>query len=108
MYPYNYAISLIFYGLLINYIDTPTDELCEIAIKNNIYAYKYIKNKTYELNRKLLNINGLLLQFIYSQDDKLCIIALKQNILSYQYVKNNNTRIKLLYEKLVEQQEADL
>jgi len=91
-------------GLLINYIDTLTDELCEIAIKNNINAYKYIKNKTYELNRKLLNINGLLLQFIYSQDDKLCIIALKQNILSYQYVKNKNTRIKLLYEKLVEQQ----
>ena len=91
-------------GLLINYIDALTDELCEIAIKNNINAYKYIKNKTYELNRKLLNINGLLLQFIYSQDDKLCIIALKQNILSYQYVKNKNTRIKLLYEKLVEQQ----
>jgi competence CoiA-like predicted nuclease len=94
-------------GLLLEFIDNQNDEICEIACKNNINAYKFIKNKSYELNKKLLNIDGRILQFIDNQTDELCIIALKQNILSYQYVKNKNTRIKLLYKKLIEQQEAD-
>ena len=87
-------------GLLLKYIDRQTDELCEIACKNNINAYQYVNDKTNELNKKLLNINGLILQFINNQNDKLCVIALKQNPLSYQYIRDKNKRIKLFYEKI--------
>ncbi len=74
-------------GLLLEFIENQTEELCIIAIKNNINAYTFVKNKTYEINKILLNIDGNMLQYIENQTDELCIIAIKNNINAYTFVK---------------------
>ena len=83
------------------YIENQTDELCIIACRNTFDAYYFIKNKSDELNQKLISINGLLLKFIINQDNRMCINAIKQNPNSYQYVRNKNKRIKMFYEKWI-------
>jgi competence CoiA-like predicted nuclease len=76
-------------NFLKNFDDQP-EELIIYSIRNNHNNYEYIKNKSYELDKKLLNINGLILQFINNQSGELCIIACENNINAYNFIKDKS------------------
>ena len=78
-------------NFLENFDDQPKELI--ISIKNNHNSYKYIKNKSDDLDKKLLNINGLILQFIDNQSDELCMIAINNNINAYKYIKLYTNKI---------------
>jgi competence CoiA-like predicted nuclease len=79
-------------NFLDNFDDQP-EELIIKSIQKNIISYKYIKNKTYDLDKKLLSINGLILQFIDKQTDILCEIAVKNNSNAYQFIRNKTDEL---------------
>jgi hypothetical protein len=55
-------------GLLLEFIEFQTDEICKLAVQANGLALKYVKNQT----------------------DEICNLAVQENKLALQYVKNPN------------------
>lgn len=104
-------------GLLIRFIDNPTEEICLAAVKNKGNALQYIikqteniclaavknngmslrfvKNQTYEICLEAVKICGRALQFVRNQTDEICLAAVKNIGLALEYVKNQTDEICL-------------
>jgi hypothetical protein len=107
------------YGFVIHYIKNPSNDLCEAAVKNNIYAIRCAATQTRELCMYVIKQNGLLIRDIVQPTFELWLEAIKQNWKSIQYFdkkklsehertmfdsiklpKEHNTKIKALIYKL--------
>ena len=83
-------------GLLIK--DIPENEMNEeleiIAVKQNGYSIKYIKNPSFLVSFYAVQTNSLSLEFIdnskYSKEEyeEICKEAIKKNKLSKKYIRN--------------------
>ena len=79
-------------GMLIRQIFEPTDEQCLIAIKQNGYAIKYIKQNP-QICLSAVKQNGMALEFIKDQTDQLCKAAVYQNSHALKFVINQTDEI---------------
>jgi hypothetical protein len=77
-------------GLLLQYSDEKTKNICEAAINNNGLALQYVPKNSIDRDMciKAINKNGLALQFVIPIliDQDMCINALSKNALSLQFV----------------------
>lgn len=76
------------YGYAIKYIDEQSEELCNMAMRQDYNNIKYIKNPNSKMKEYALSKNGLLLQFINDPSDKEICISLKQNGMAIIHVKD--------------------
>lgn len=79
---HNIFLKIVMYnGLLLEYIEHQTKEICKNALKQNINAFKFVQKQfqTYEMCHDVVEKNGLLLEFVDKKTIDLCVIAMKQN-----------------------------
>jgi len=59
-------------------------------------AFKYIKDKTYDLCLLAVQRNGLCVQYIEDPTEELCTLAVQQNGFAIQYIKNKTYKLCVL------------
>ncbi len=90
-------------GLLLQYIENPSEELCILALENNSAIFSIIENKTKKICIIGLNKNPFLLRFIENQDDELCQIAIKNNPFTIKHCINKTFELcKLAFQYDIE------
>jgi hypothetical protein len=91
-------------GLELEYVESPSKELCKKAIKQHIYAYVFIKDPKLkeELIGDVLRKDGMLLEFVENGNPSkdLCEIALGNNGLAIQFITENPEKY---YETAIDQ-----
>lgn len=75
------------YGPSLKYIDQ-TNELCMIAVQQDGYSLKYVKNQTEEICTMAIEQYAHSLKYVHNQSDELCTKAIEHNIHALQYVHN--------------------
>jgi Domain of unknown function (DUF4116) len=104
-------------GMLLKYIDEPTDELCFQAVKQNGLALQFVKNQTEKLCYHAVKQNGLALEFVNREfvekklnlsslekynvygntnsDDEVILwkIAISENPLAFQFIENKTDEV---------------
>lgn len=82
-------------GLLLEFVDYEYQdlEICNIAVNNNILAFKFTKYQSHDMCIKVLKQNPFLLEYVIKQNEQLCKFALLGNIKSYIYIKNKSNSL---------------
>ncbi len=70
-------------------------EFCASMLKQNWYAFKFIKKQTYEMCMEAVKKNGLALEYVKEQTYEMCMEAVKQNGYALQFVKEQTPEICL-------------
>ena len=68
-------------------------ELCELAVRYNYHALKYVQNQTSEICKIAVKLNGRALEFVHNQTSEICEIAVHQNGWSLKFVHNQTPKI---------------
>jgi len=76
-------------GLLLEYIDAQTPELCLLAVKQNGRALQFVKEPTEQIVRAAILQNGRALHYVANPSHDICMLAVKQNGLALRYVDPN-------------------
>ena len=79
-----------------------TDDVCLLAIKNNVWDIKYIHNQKEKYGLLACKMDGSALSEIKAeyQTDAICKIAIKHNPSNFKYIKNQNAELALFGVKL--------
>jgi len=80
-------------GYALRFIKEQTEELCKLAIQQNSWALQFVKEQTEELCKLALKKHCLTLQFVKEQNPELCKLALQQNCCALQYVKEQTEEL---------------
>lgn len=67
-----------------------SDDMCKIAVKQNGFAIKYIKDQKKKYCETAVKNNGLALEHVKYQTNKICKLAVKQNPLAIRYIRCNS------------------
>jgi hypothetical protein len=70
-----------------------TQKICELAIKNNALALRYIKEQTEELCKLAVQKIGPALEYVKEQTEEICKLAIKNNVLALKFVKEQTEEI---------------
>ena len=82
-------------GNYIQFIENPTDEQCQIAVRQNGYAVRYIKNQSPELIDIAITTSPLSLQFIDNPSELQIEKCLSKDAHAIQFIKNPTYEQKL-------------
>lgn len=73
-------------GLLLEYMDTQTPELCRMAVKQNGRALQFVKEQTYDIVRAAVVQNGRALEYVANPTHDVYMLAVRQNGLALRFV----------------------
>jgi hypothetical protein len=73
-------------GTLIQYIDSPSMELCKLAIQVSWEAIAHIKNQTHALCMMALDRSPEAIRYIRYQTDEMCLKAVRAEPMLLKYV----------------------
>ena len=78
-------------GLLLEYINEQTPEICMKALKQNGLALEFVKEQTPEICMTAIKQNGSALQFVTEPflTEEICILAVKNNGFVLQFIKKH-------------------
>lgn len=82
-------------GMILEFVDDQTEELCLIAVKQNPMALQFVNEQTFEMCLGAVKQNGSVLQYVKKQTNKICLEALKQNYYAYKFIKENKEHYRL-------------
>lgn len=82
-------------GNYIQFIENPTNEQCQIAVKQNGYAIRYIKTQTPELIDLAITHAPLSLQYINNPTDEHIAKSFNKDAHAIQFIKNPTYEQKL-------------
>ena len=68
---------------------------CLTAVKNNNYAFKYVKEQTEEINLAAVKKDGRVLKYVLEQTEKINLAAVKTNGYALEYVLEQTPQICL-------------
>ena len=77
-------------GLLLEYMDTQTPELCMLAVKQNGRALQFVKEPNEDIVRAAVLQNARALEYVTNPSRDVCMLAVRQNGLALRYVDPKN------------------
>jgi len=80
-------------GLLLEYIDNQVDNLSELAVYNNIYAFRFVKNKSLDLCYRVVIMKPYMLKYVENQTKELVQIAIMSDPSTIRFAKIKNEYI---------------
>ena len=70
-----------------------TEELCKLAVRQNVIALQFVKEQTEELCKLAVRQNGYALRHVANQTEEICKLAVRQTGMSLRYVKKETLEI---------------
>lgn len=74
-------------GRAIAYVSNPTEAQRVLAVQTNPHAISEIKNKTKKVCLEAVKRNGLVLNYIQNQTKEVCLEAIRQNPIAMRFVR---------------------
>ncbi len=87
-------------GMLLEYIQEQTEEICIEAIKNNPYSIVFVKNLTIDLLKLAVNIKPTCICKLTSLSPEFYKVAVETKPYSIMYIKNKTPELCLLAVKM--------
>lgn len=81
-------------GLALKYIKNQSTKLCELAVKQDGHALVFVKDQTIKICKLAVKQNPFVLSFVRDQDEEICKIAVKRNSNAACYVKTRSEEIE--------------
>ena len=82
-------------GNALVYVKSQTEELCALAVQQNVDALQFVKNQTEELCKLAIQQDWSALYYVEKQTEEICNIALARNKKAKRYVNKDLFKIKL-------------
>ena len=70
-----------------------TDELCELAVRQDEYSLRYMKGQTEEICKQSVRQNGYALKYVDHQTEEICKLAVQQDGYALKYVDHQTEEI---------------
>jgi hypothetical protein len=80
-------------GYALKYVKNQTDEICNLAVIQNPYTVYYVKDQTEEICKLAVQQNGIALRHVKEKTEEICKLAVQQNGEALKYVKNQTEDI---------------
>lgn len=90
-----YIENLSYHGYWLRNIKNQTFDICVKAIQIDAMNIQYVQNQTPELCLYAANLNGLSLMHIREQTEEVCIAAVKENADAFGYIREQTYAICL-------------